>query len=52
MAKPVAKLENPTCAKCGEPFATLAAGLLHIQKVHGATRQQAQNELKIHARKR
>ena len=41
-----------TCARCGEKFHQLAGALGHAIRQHGMTRQQAQNELKIHARKR
>jgi uncharacterized C2H2 Zn-finger protein len=40
------------CGKCDKPFRTLDEGLQHAQKVHGATRQDVQNERKLHARKR
>jgi len=49
---PTHKLTNPKCAKCGKLFNNLDEGLRHVQKVHGATRQDAQNERKLHARKR
>ena len=40
-----------TCSKCGKGFSTLAEALRHCQKAHGITRQQAQNEIKIHRRR-
>lgn len=41
-----------TCAKCRQTFTDLATALAHCQRKHGMTRQQAQNEMKLHARKR
>lgn len=52
----MAKLENATCAKCGNKFgngpSAFKAALAHIQHEHGATRQRAQNERKLSTRKR
>ena len=36
------------CSKCGKAFSDLATALAHCQREHGMTRQQAQNELKLH----
>jgi len=41
-----------TCEKCKKTFDKLSKALQHCQQAHGTTRQQAQNEAKLHARKR
>jgi uncharacterized C2H2 Zn-finger protein len=41
-----------TCKKCGKTFDDLGAAMRHFTKAHGMTRQQAQNERKLHLRKR
>lgn len=39
------------CPRCSKTFLSLKEGLQHCQKVHGMTRQQAQNERAIHNKK-
>lgn len=40
------------CGKCGASVRSLPAGLDHAIRNHNLTRQQAQNEIKIHKGKR
>lgn len=40
-----------TCTKCGESFHQLVGALGHAMREHGMTRQQAQNELKLHRKR-
>jgi hypothetical protein len=40
-----------TCAKCTKTFNDLGKALAHAQREHGITRQQAQNEIKLHRRR-
>lgn len=40
------------CGRCGAPMRSLAAGLDHAIRNHDMTRQQAQNEIKIHKKPR
>lgn len=41
-----------TCSKCKDGYDTLPGALGHAMRAHGMTRQQAQNEIKVHRGKR
>ena len=44
--------DTARCEGCGKMFPSVAKALAHAQKAHGVTRQQVQNERKLHGKRR